>query len=145
MLLLFSLSSVAYAQDYWSAVTQEKLSLSDDAPLNRFELDRPAVDAKFSLSNRTAKATEIKMFFPNEANELEEFSLSSVALFSVEQAKAYPNIKAYRGESTQRKGVFVRITVSPLGIYGTMRTPKGFVYLQPKKKEFHLYFLPTHG
>ena len=72
--MLFSLSSVVYAQDYWSAVTQEKLSLSDDAPLNSFQLDRPAVDAKFSLSNRTAKPAEIKMFFPNEANELEEFS-----------------------------------------------------------------------
>ena len=139
MLFLFSLSSIAYAQDYWSAVKQEKLSLSDDTSLNRFELDRPAVDAKFSLSNRTTKLTEIKMFFPNEANELEEFSLSPVALFSVEQAKAYPNIKAYRGESTQRKGVFVRITVSPLGIYGTLRTPKGFVYLQPKEKKSSTY------
>ena len=137
--MLFSLSSVVFAQDYWSAVTQEKLSLSDDTPLNRFHLDRPAVDAKFSLSNRTAKATEIKMFFPNEANELEEFSLSPVALFSVEQAEAYPNIKAYRGESTQRIGVFVRITVSPLGIYGTLRTPKGFVYLQPKEKKSSTY------
>ena len=54
-----------------------------------------AVDELF---NRTAKAAEIKMFFLNEANELEEFSLSPVALFSVEQAKVYPNIKAIAGK-----------------------------------------------
>ena len=33
----------------------------------------------------------------------------------------------------------MRITVSPLGIYGTMRTPKGFVYLQPKEKKSSTY------
>ena len=50
------------------------------------------------------------MFFPNEANELEEFLLSPVALFSVEQAKAYPNIKAYRGKVHNAKGF---LCVSP--------------------------------
>ena len=102
--MLFGLCSIVHAQDYWSAATQEKLSLSDDAPLNSFQLNRPAVDVKFSPPNPSAKASVIKMFFPNEVNEMEEFSLSPIALFSVEQAKAYPNIKAYRGESTQRKG-----------------------------------------
>ena len=55
-------------------------------------------------------------------------------------SQGLPNIKAYRGESVQRKGVFTRIAVSPLGIYGTLRTPKGFVYLQPKEKKSSTIF-----
>ena len=137
--MLFCLTTAVHAQDYWSVVTQEKLGLIDNSSLNTFQLDSTILDVKFLRSNQIAKRVETKMFFPNEQNELEEFSLSPVALFSKELAKTYSNIKAYRGESTQRKGVFVRITVSPMGIYGTMRTPKGFVYLQPREKKSSTY------
>ena len=90
----------------------------------------------------SAKKQPLLLYFPNEENALEPFSLSSVSLFSSEAAKQYPQIKAYRGISTTRPGVSIRITISPQGISGTMRTPSGMLFLQPKKEDQgkHIYY-----
>ena len=134
MLLLFSVCFTAHAQNYWSEVKQETRGSTKYPTLTTFQLDQTALAAETSLFDGPTKSAGLKLYFPNEQNELEAFSLFPVAIFSEKQAKVYTNIKAYRGESVQRKGVFIRITMSPLGIYGTMRTPKGFVYLQPVDK-----------
>lgn len=90
----------------------------------------------------SAKKQPLLLYFPNEENALEPFNLSSVSLFSSEAAKQYPQIKAYRGISTTRLGVSIRITISPQGISGTMRTPSGMLFLQPKKEDQgkHIYY-----
>ena len=90
----------------------------------------------------SAKKQPLLLYFPNEENALEPFSLSSVSLFSSEAAKQYPQIKAYRGISATRPGVSIRITISPQGISGTMRTPSGMLFLQPKKEDQgkHIYY-----
>jgi len=90
----------------------------------------------------SAKKRPLLLYFPNEENALEAFSLSTVSLFSLEVAKQYPQIKAYRGNSTTRTGVSIRITISPQGISGTMRTPSGMLFLQPQKEGQgkHVYY-----
>ena len=109
---------------------QEKRALHT-LNLNRSDFDHSLFDSK---------QNGLFLLFPNESKELEEFHLFPIPIFSPEQAEANPQIKAFRGESTQRKGVFMRITVSPLGIYGTMRTPTGLVFLQPNSREAHHMF-----
>ena len=90
----------------------------------------------------SAKKRPLLLYFPNEENALEVFILSAVSLFSSEVAKQYPQIKAYRGKSTTRPEVSIRITVSPQGISGTMRTPSGMLFLQPQKEGQgkHIYY-----
>ncbi|MEL0225363.1 MAG: hypothetical protein VW912_01620 [Flavobacteriaceae bacterium] len=143
-LLLFSFCCSLFGQKYWGKV--EPLSLDSfqqnilvhEITLNRatFEI---ALEEEGELS---AKKQPLLLYFPNEENALEPFSLSSVSLFSSEAAKQYPQIKAYRGISTTRPGVSIRITISPQGISGTMRTPSGMLFLQPKKEDQgkHIYY-----
>lgn len=133
------MSFFAQAQDYWSTLNEDAHKTVENSSLHAFRLNPELFEIKKRQLQASAKGEQISMYFPNERNEMEAFQLSPVQLFSTEKAKAYPTIRAFRGESSQRKGVFVRITLSPLGIYGTMRTPKGFVYLQPKEKNSQNY------
>ena len=75
----------------------------------------------------------LKIDFPNEKGELELFSLKETKTLSKKIQTKYPNIRTFRGYSDTRKNVILRITSSPQGISGTLRTPKGFVFLQPLK------------
>ena len=61
------------------------------------------------------------------------FSLKETKTLSKKIQIKYPNIRSFRGYSDTRKNVILRITSSPQGISGTLRTPKGFVFLQPLK------------
>ena len=92
--------------------------------------------------SQTTKETPLVLYFPNEENRLEAFELASVPLFSSALAQKFPNIKAYRGRSTSRNGVSIRVTISPQGVSGTMRTPTGMVFMQPKKEGNgdHIYY-----
>lgn len=145
-LFIFCLCIVttAFGQKYWSVSSQDSASVLSKAKLvKNIYLDQE----EFSkvLHNQaivTAKNEPLELYFPNEKDQLEGFQLTAVPLFSKAQAKKYPNIKAYRGTSIDRNEVSIRITVSPQGISGTMRTPTGMVFLQPKKdaKAIHLYY-----
>ncbi|MCH1418084.1 MAG: M12 family metallo-peptidase [Flavobacteriaceae bacterium] len=144
ILLFFSLSCCLYSQEYWGQVEHHSLTsfqqnnLVQEISLNKetFEI---ALEKEGELS---AKKRPLLLYFPNEENALEAFSLSAVSLFSSEVAKQYPQIKAYRGKSTTRPEVSIRITVSPQGISGTMRTPSGMLFLQPQKEGQgkHIYY-----
>ena len=130
-LLLLLVSIFSFGQDYWSIDAKKNdLIAGENEPLHTLNLNR----SDFDQSLFDSKQNGLFLLFPNESKQLEEFHLFSIPIFSPQQAEANPQIKAFRGESTQRKGVFMRITVSPLGIYGTMRTPTGLVFLQPKFK-----------
>lgn len=143
-LLFFSLSCCLYAQEYWSQVEHHSLTsfqqnnLVQEISLNQetFEI---ALEKEGELS---AKKRPLLLYFPNEENALEAFSLSAVSIFSSEVAKQYPKIKAYRGNSSTRPGVSIRITITPQGISGTMRTPSGMLFLQPQKEGQgkHIYY-----
>jgi subtilisin-like proprotein convertase family protein len=143
-LIFFSLSYCLCGQEYWGQVEQHSLTsfqqnnLVQEISLNQetFEI---ALEKEGELS---AKKRPLLLYFPNEENALEAFSLSTVSLFSLEVAKQYPQIKAYRGNSTTRPGVSIRITISPQGISGTMRTPSGMLFLQPQKEGQgkHVYY-----
>lgn len=92
-----------------------------------------------SLDFVTKKNSPWVVQFPNENKELESFALYPVAVMAPEVAKAYPNIKAFRGKSTSRSNVFLRLTLSPQGFSGTMRTPNGMLFFQPKSGSVQNY------
>ena len=108
------------------------------------EVFKVALDKEAELS---AKKLPLLLYFPNEENTLEAFSLTAVSLFSSEVAQQYPKIRAYRGKSTTRPEVNIRITISPQGISGTMRTPSGMLFLQPQKEGEgkHIYYQRKDG
>ena len=142
---MLSFTSSLFGQDYWlfsspqttSAIQQKKLvkTIALDFNLLQNALEKEVI-------SQTTKETPLVLYFPNEENRLEAFELASVPLFSSALAQKFPNIKAYRGRSTSRNGVSIRVTISPQGVSGTMRTPTGMVFMQPKKEGNgdHIYY-----
>ena len=142
---MLSFTSSLFGQDYWlfsspqttSAIQQKKLvkTIALDFNLLQTALEKEVI-------SQTTKETPLVLYFPNEENRLEAFELASVPLFSSALAQKFPNIKAYRGRSTSRNGVSIRVTISPQGVSGTMRTPTGMVFMQPKKEGNgdHIYY-----
>jgi hypothetical protein len=142
---VLSFTSSLFGQDYWlfsspqttSAIQQKKLvkTVALDFYLLQTALEK-------EVTSQTTKETPLVLYFPNEENRLEAFELASVPLFSSALAQKFPNIKGYRGRSTLRNGVSIRVTISPQGVSGTMRTPTGMVFMQPKKEGNgdHIYY-----
>ena len=119
-----------YCQKYWKINTLSKHEDKIDVGQNikNISLKNKSLTSKIL---RVKDDEFIKIDFPNEKGELELFSLKETKTLSQIIQNKYPNIKTFRGFSETRKNVILRITYSPQGISGTLRTPKGFVFLQP--------------
>ena len=121
----------SYSQDYWKISASSKYQ--DQSDLAN-EIKNISLEYK-SLTRKILSIKDnefIKIDFPNENGELEFFSLKEIQTLSKEVQTKYPNIRTFRGYSDSRKNVILRITYSPLGLSGSLRTPKGFVFLQPQ-------------
>ena len=142
--LFLGISCSLFGQEYWSQVDKYPLtSFQKNNVVQEIFLDQETFE--IALNNEgelRAKKLPLLLYFPNEKKTLEAFSISPVSLFSSEVAQQYPKIRAYRGRSTTRPEVSVRITISPQGISGTMRTPSGMLFLQPQKEGEgkHIYY-----
>ena len=143
--MFLSFASSLFGQDYWLLSSQsatsaiEQKGLVKSIALNSTLL---ATALESTTRSQSEKERSLILYFPNEADRLEAFDLTAVPLFSSALAQKYPNIKAYRGKSTTRNGVSIRVTISPQGVSGTMRTPTGMVFMQPKKEGNgeHVYY-----
>jgi hypothetical protein len=135
VLLLFFCNGLI-AQDYWTFQNDtQRINVQTVSPqtskIRSVRLNDTLIRAKIDAIDLTKKKASDLFFFPNENGHLESFSLVSIPLFASKSAIAHPSIKAYRGQSTERKNVSVRITVTPRGLSGTMRTSSGFLFFQP--------------
>ena len=133
-----------FGQEYWSiAQEQSKANFQQNSLVNEIALDLENLSKVIDKENEiVAKNQPLLLYFPNEKNELEAFNLFSIPLFSAEIAQQYPKIMAYRGKSTTRQSVSIRVTISPKGINGIMRIPSGMLFLQAQKEGEgkHLYY-----
>lgn len=144
IVLLFS--SSIFAQHQWVSVKNEpiltnNLLESQSTPaVQQYKLaDSHLIDEFLTLGSSTKQHPSPIVQFPNERNELESFFLRPIAIMTPEVAKKNPRIKAFRGNSTTRPNVFLRITVTPHGFSGTMRTPEGMLFFQPQKGSIDRY------
>ncbi|MDC3050857.1 M12 family metallo-peptidase [Bacteroidota bacterium] len=129
--LIFQFS---YCQNYWKI---DVLSKDEE----KIDIVRDVKNVSLKSKNFTKKVLSIKeneflkIDFPNEKGQLEFFSLMETKTLSKKIQMKYPNIRTFRGYSDTRKNVILRITFSPHGISGTLRTPKGLMFLQPLYKD----------
>ncbi len=133
ILVLFILTfQSSYCQDYWkiNTFTEHQDEIDIRHHINNISLKYKNFTRKI-LSSKDDEL--IKIDFPNENGKLEYFLLKETKTLSKKIKLRYPKIRTFRGYSETRKNVILRITFSPLGISGTLRTPKGFVFLQPLK------------
>ena len=147
VILFYLFASPICAQQYWSILseTEIQLNLNSSATLPTPNLKIATLEASSlrqgleNIDGKINQKEDLLFYFPNEQNTLEPFALKEVQIFDSKNEVKYPSIKAYKGASNQREGVSLRITVSPLGISGTMRTPSGFLYFQPRNKRGNQY------
>ena len=143
ILVFFALAiQFSYCQDYWKINSlsehENKINFGKGIKFISFE------NKIFTRKLQSIKDNEFfKIDFPNEKGELEFFSLMEIKTLSKKNQMKYPNIRTFRGYSDKRKNVILRITFSSLGISGTLRTPKGFVFLQPLKESNteHIFYV----
>ena len=125
---------LSYCQDYWKLKTstrhQDEIEVSKK--INNISLKYKSFTSKIL---NIKEGESIKIDFPNEKGKLEFFSLKETKTLSKKIQLKYPNIRTFRGYSDTRKNVILRITLSPLGISGTLRTPKGFIFLHAHEKK----------
>jgi len=130
-----------FAQEYWTLQKDNQPASSFvNAPMpskmRSVRLDDALIRTKINRIHHPNNKELDQFFFPNEKGELEPFSLVSIPVFANKNGLDHPSIRAYRGKSTEREDVSVRITVTPLGLSGTMRTPSGFLFFQPNNFGF---------
>jgi subtilisin-like proprotein convertase family protein len=125
--LIFQFS---YCQDYWKI--KSLLKYEDKIDIVKGIKNISLKNKSFTRKILSINDNEfLKIDFPNEKGELEFFSLKETKTLSKKIQIKYPNIRTFRGYSDTRKNVILRITFSPHGISGTLRTPKGLLFLQP--------------
>ena len=134
--LFFLICTGLLAQEYWTLKKDNQPAISFvNAPLpskmRSVRLDDALIRTKINRIHHPNNKELDQFFFPNEKGELEPFSLVSIPVFANKNGLDHPSIRAYRGKSTERENVSVRITVTPMGLSGTMRTPAGFLFFNP--------------
>lgn len=154
IIILFFVNSI-YGQDYWSIVADQAnvLNMNSSGLIQQPSMQianleaSKLLEALGEIQANSHQKGDTYFYFPNEQNTLEPFALEEVPIFDSKNIIQYPKIKAYRGKSKDREGVSLRITVTPLGISGTMRTPSGFLYLQPRRKgsDQYLFYQRTNA
>lgn len=146
-LFLFFIPFFVLGQQFWTIDRLNENSrtvLGAQQPIKKVEhAQLQWVQFKNNLGKNAIQKKGILLPFPNEFGQVEYFALDEIPLLSPELAKRYPNISTYRGQSQTRKGVFIRLSVTPLGVHATLRTPSGDLLLQPKKgnPEGYLFYL----
>lgn len=135
-----------FSQDMWKLTsTSPADNLKSPTIINKKSVSSARLNTSLfeqKLISTQQNSTDLIISFPNELGELEEFTLVPISVLSDKVAAKHPQISAYYGKSTLRSDVSMRITKTGLGISGTMRTPAGLLYLQPKKRkrdEYHYY------
>lgn len=139
------ISQCSWGQNRWISEAQKhNTTLSSVQTQNSIRLVQLTQAASIEVWNQQKSSQKIKQFsFLNEKGEEEDFELFPTTVFSPSVAKKYPNISVYRGKSRVRKGVIIRLTVSPLGFHGIIKTPTEDVVIQPKRglQDHYLYYL----
>jgi len=131
-----------FAQDYWAIENENKVlsnqvGSTTSSKIRSVQLDDSFIRERFNAMNSSVGKGSSIFFFPNENGQLESFSMAAIPVFA--EAQTHPTIRAYRGQSLDRKNITIRITVSPLGLSGTMRTPSGFLFFQPDNRSTSSY------
>ena len=128
------------AQNYWAKTPSIAIQKRAQLPKGAYYL---SLDNELFQQQFNAKSSDKQKVITllNELGVSETFAVQEIALLAPELAKRYPNIKAYRGVSTERAEVSVRITHTGLGISAWMRLPEADdFFIQPVRKEKTLHY-----
>ena len=153
VLFLFFLTILfsAKAQDLWTFEKDTQcfskgIGFDSNNYIKTVSLDRDQLDTfitKIDSPLSFSKTKQTTIVFPNESGKSEKFSVHEVGLLSSELSKEHSNIKTFVGTSLSRKNVYVRWSISPMGINAMIDSPEGQFFLQPDRSRNinkHLFY-----
>jgi len=86
-----------------------------------YTLDETQFKNQLGAMSKSRSSNRI-VYFPDENGKQIPFEVIEASTFSTALAKKYPNIKSYKGRSTQGDGKRIRFSVSHKGIHSMMST-----------------------
>ena len=121
-IILITLCSLGFSQEYWQAVNNSKELLNS----KEYTLDLLTFRKQTKISNQIS--------IPNLDGVLEDYEIIENPNFSPELAKKYPNIKSYIGYSENGE---LRLSVSPEKIEGIILKNDGKINTLEKVSRFY--------
>ncbi len=124
-IVIVSLSTASYAQDYWSARTDNSSivkykAVSRESFPKEYKLfqlnDAPLRQQLFSIVGANASRTNTVISIPNANGILEQFQVWEASNFEPELQAQFPEIRAYSGKGISDPGARLKLSISPQGI-----------------------------
>lgn len=148
-LLAVLISTVAHAQNYWSANSENRTSIVTDKSVARvsfptefklFNLDRtPLRNELFRVvNNGSAHSTIISL--PNADGQIELFEVFEASNFEPALQAQFPEIRAFSGRGISDKAATVKLSYSPGGIQTMVfRTGKENEFIEAYSADHNVY------
>lgn len=137
---LFLSLSISAQNKFWSDRVEPVLHLETASNANIFPQKRKAVNLDFDRMKTQLEANAPKEFttskgfvvyLPMPDGSAEPFELFYSPIFEQELQDKYPDIRSYKGTGVNHPKWTTRLTVSPIGLKGSIFTSKGEIYIDP--------------
>ena len=139
LILFFWISWSAAGQQYWTAVSAPKASLSQFEVWGSSYYQLSASGTQQGIPSY--KSFSNQLVLPNEMGKEEVFQLREIPILSPALALQYPSLKTYEGTSIERPKVTVRVSSSRAGINAWIQGLKGpDLFIQPVKAQKGLHY-----
>ncbi len=156
--LLFALFSFFGFSQSWTHIDESQIQLSEDQErqiipteyktyqlhIEQFQEALKSAPDEF-INNRKEKDVLIELPMPD--GRLESFKFFRSEVMEKPLSEKYPMIKSYKGYSIDRTKI-ARISISPYGFYGSIRTHEGPIYIDPyadNQTDYYIsYFTKNH-
>ncbi|MDQ7917892.1 M12 family metallo-peptidase [Mesonia sp. MT50] len=153
LLILIALPTFVFAQNrnFWTQSDANKVSQNDIresvTSVNKFEVydlnldifQNEILQAPFRFQGVTS---DVELTFPVGNSNYETFTIYKAQTMSDEMAAKYPAISSYVGISKDKKNS-LRLTSTSQGIFGSVSTENGILYINPytlSGKEYQVFF-----
>lgn len=148
-IVIVSLSTASYAQDYWSARTDNSSivkykAVSRESFPKEYKLfqlnDVPLRQQLFSIVGPNASRSNTVISIPNASGILEQFQIWEASNFEPELQARFPEIRAYSGKGISDPGARLKLSISPQGIKTMVfRTGTLNEYIEPYSEDRTVY------
>lgn len=152
--LLFVMSlailSVASAQDYWSAHTEDAGKIVTDKAVGRvsfpkqfklFDLNmEPLRQTLFSVTGQNPSRHAAIISLPNADGSIEQFEIVEASNFEPDLQARFPEIRAFSGKGITDRSASLKLSISPQGIQTMVfRSGKENEFIEPYSQDHTVY------
>jgi subtilisin-like proprotein convertase family protein len=138
---------------FWTLIEEEKMALDRNSEKNllpsqyqTLSLDiAPFEQLMQSAPKEFSKQKGLIMELPLPNGKMETFEIWESSIMEEGLAKRYPNIKTYKGKSTNNPLIISRFGFSKLGFHAMIQTPKGVALIDPYAKEQKKYYTLSYA